>query len=64
MENWQLAGAGCVYESWLPADTLDAEQGSKNNHTELYQLTFKLSHSFTQLMSRGSNEYLIYDALF
>lgn len=39
-------------------------QSNEDNNPELHQLTFKLSHSFTQLMSRGSNESWIYGSLF
>lgn len=58
MEIWPLAGqAVCVNHGSLI-------QSNKDNNPELHQLTFKLSHSFTQLMSRGSNESWIYGSLF
>jgi len=62
--NLAPSKAGSMCESWLPADAPDSEQGNKNNNPALHQLTLKLSHSFTQLMSRGSNESSIYGALF
>lgn len=55
---WPLAGqAVCVNHGSLI-------QSNKDNNPELHQLTFKLSHSFTQLMSRGSNESWIYGSVF
>lgn len=58
VEMWPLAGqAVCVNHGSLI-------QSNEDNNPELHQLTFKLSHSFTQLMSRGSNESWIYGSLF